>query len=778
MQSSFTFENEQYRIHKLQVYNWGTFSGLHKIPISEKGFLFVGGSGTGKTTLLDAFSALLIPPRWIEFNAAASGADQNKRDRNLVSYIRGAYAEQKDEDSGLIAKQHLRSKATWSALALSYKNGLGHTVVLVQVFCLKGNTSASADVRRHFFIFEREFDLHEMEEFGKTNFDIRKLKQSFTEIKSYDDFSSYKERFCYLLGIENDMALKLLHKTQSAKNLGDLNTFLREFMLEKPKTYDAKDTLVNEFVELNDAHQAVINARKQIEILTPARDRHRQMEDMIKQRTDLNELQAGITNYREIRRMDLLKEHIAHLVIEAEGLEGEIAQRQNLLENQKNILQDFERQHRDIGGDQIERWESEKQTLEVQRTEHIRKRDQAAGACRELGWPLGESPQEFASLVGKAREEIDGLEGRKNAARDEMLSYAIKKKEAEDEFAKIKKEIRSLESQPSNIPASMLELRNEIASAIGITDAALPFAGELIEVKPDESAWQGAIERVMHGFALSVLVEERNYSALAGYVNNTHLGQRLVYYRTGLARSSGLADSAHGKNVSADSMIFKLNVKEGIHKDWLQAELRQRFDYPCVDSIQAFRTMDRAITREGQIKHNKTRHEKDDRRNVDDRRNWVLGFDNREKLSLYKQQAQELAEKISSINEKIKLLSEQDNTSAKRAMYCQTLFDLRWEEIDVIPLLDKISAIDKLIREKREGNKGLQEIADSINKQKTIVAQEERELVEIKSSHNNKLDKLKDARDKLYQLENDKSIVPLTPFQKTGLDERYVQYKE
>ena len=44
----------------------------------------------------------------------------------------------------------------------------------------------------------------------------------------------------------------------------------------------------------------------------------------------------------------------------------------------------------------------------------------------------------------------------------------------------------------------------------------------------------GAIERVLHGFALSLLVDERQYSALANHINNTtHLGQRLVYYRTG-----------------------------------------------------------------------------------------------------------------------------------------------------------------------------------------------------------------------------------------------------
>src|SRR5580698_4023910 len=102
------FAPGQFRIHRLQVFNWGTFSALHDIPISERGFLFVGRSGSGKSTLLDAFSALLVPPKWIDFNAAAREIDRGSRDRNFISYIRGAWAEQKDGESGEIATQYLR----------------------------------------------------------------------------------------------------------------------------------------------------------------------------------------------------------------------------------------------------------------------------------------------------------------------------------------------------------------------------------------------------------------------------------------------------------------------------------------------------------------------------------------------------------------------------------------------------------------------------------------------------------------------------------------------
>ena len=135
---------EQFRMARLQVFNWGTFSGVHDIPIQEQGFLFVGRSGAGKSTLLDAFSALLVPPRWVDFNAAAREADKTGRDRNLVSYIRGAWAEQKDDASGEIATRYLRPGTSWSALALTYRNKLDQHVVLAQVLWLRGSANGPA----------------------------------------------------------------------------------------------------------------------------------------------------------------------------------------------------------------------------------------------------------------------------------------------------------------------------------------------------------------------------------------------------------------------------------------------------------------------------------------------------------------------------------------------------------------------------------------------------------------------------------------------------------
>jgi uncharacterized protein YPO0396 len=766
------FEKEQFRMTRLQVYNWGTFSGLHAIPIAEQGFLFVGRSGSGKSTLLDAFSALLVPPRWIDFNAAAREAERAGRDRNLVSYIRGAWAEQKDDASGEIATRYLRPGTTWSALALTYRNPLDQYVVLVQVLWLRGNANGAGDVSRHFMIFERPFDLGELEEFGQCNLDLRRLKQMFPEAFSRREFRPYAERFRRLLGIESEMALRLLHKTQSAKNLGDLNTFLREFMLDRPSTFDVAERLVSEFDELNAAHQAVVTARRQVEILVPARERHLHLESLLKEGRGLTDLLAGIDTHAGHRRIELLKAQIESLNTRAEGLRGEQSQRLAALNHHQDKLKALEDQHREVGGDQIEQWQAKKKILEDQRGERLRKRAQAEGACNQLDWVFPDTPHRFAELIGKARHELETWKEIDADCRNEWRQLEVKREKLATEFKETADEVRALERQPSNIPAHMLDLRQEITASIGVSDQALPFIGELIEVKSDEVAWQGAIERVLHGFALSLLVDERHYSALSKHINSRHLGQRLVYYRT------GHVDQKTAKPLSADSLVLKLNIKECSQSDWLRTELRRRFDYACVDSIQSFRRADRALTHEGQVKHSKTRHEKDDRRDVGDRRFWVLGFDNRDKLALYRKQAQAYADAISNIDDQIKGLLEQEGTRAKRAIHCQTLVNLQWQEVDIAPLLVGIDKLQHRIRDTLEGNQVLKDAADQIERQIKRVKDADEVLRKTTIDYEMVVSEIDEHKKTLTNLEDDPSLVALTPLQQQGLDERFRRLAE
>ncbi|MCL5270437.1 MAG: hypothetical protein M1457_07795 [bacterium] len=72
-----------------------------------------------------------------------------------MTYVRGAWTERKNDDSGEIATHYLRKDSVWSGLALTYRSTLDRVITLVEILWIRGNSTAVRDVRRHYILFER-----------------------------------------------------------------------------------------------------------------------------------------------------------------------------------------------------------------------------------------------------------------------------------------------------------------------------------------------------------------------------------------------------------------------------------------------------------------------------------------------------------------------------------------------------------------------------------------------------------------------------------------------
>jgi len=753
---------QQFRMRRLQVHNWGTFNGLTEVPIAERGFLFVGRSGSGKSTLLDAMSALLVPPAIVDFNAAAREAERSGRDRNLVSYVRGAWADQQDRGTGEIATQYLRKGATWTALVLEYRAGDGRVVSLVRLFWIAGNGTAAADVRKHYLIAERPFDI--AKDLGGFDLDLRRLKQKLGDVHHFESFAGYAERFRHLLGIENDMALRLLHKTQSAKNLGDLNVFLRDFMLDTPRTFDAAERLVSDFADLDAAHQAVVTARRQLETLLPARDLHAELRAMNRRRGDEELLKLGLDSFREARRQELLEARLHELDVRDRGLLGEEAQRRAALDNHQERVAGLELQRRQQGGERIEELEREQGRAEAERDRRQAKREQAQQAAQQLQAVLPDNAQAFAELVDRAHAELQDRQ-RASAALDDAISERLGgKRDDERRFAEVRAELEAMQRTPSSIPAPLQKLRARLAEETGLPEAALPFVGELIQVQPDEQAWQGAIERVLFGFAQSLLVDDRHYNEVADWVNRTHLGMRFTYYR--VRRN----DEAFAREPSARSLLHKLELRDHVFAPWLRRELGKRFDYECVDARQ-LRNVERGITREGQVKHPGDRFEKDDRSAVSDRRRWLLGFNNRDRLAVFEKEAQALAERLACCDTDVAQLRGQRERDNERRLACSQLLNVDWNDVDVATPLHRLADIAASLRDLREGNADLARLAQQIDAARADVEQARRTYEDTRVERG-QLVKERDRLDRARQQSRALVLPALSEQQQAGLQQR------
>lgn len=706
--------SDQFRLARIQTFNWGTFSNVFDFPIPKEGYLFVGPSGSGKSTVLDAHAALLTPPKWVDFNVAAREAERNGRDRSVMTYLRGAWAQQTGE-AGEYVSQYLRSGTTWSAIAETYRDELGRVVVLAQVLWVKGNSTAPGDAKRVYLTLEREFDVQELEFFAKNEFDARRFKHDLPDAKVHTEFSAYQERFRRLLGIENERALRLLHKTQSAKNLGDLNVFLRDFMLDEPETFGIAASLVNEFGELNEAHQEVVAARKQIQTLVPAREEHGELDRVKFESNGLLAIQTAIDQYREHRRKLLLDGRIAELEVDREGSRQEALRLAAIVENEFQKLTDLQRQKLNMGADVLVRLEDDIKAAELEKPIRIGKRDMAAAACEAMGWAVPDSVVWFVQRVEAAKQRVLKARDLKNEVEERKDGVKEELRRANEGFLKVVAEVKALERQKSNLPARLVDLRERMARDLSIPEEKLPFVGELVEVRADETAWRGAIERVLGGFARSILVDEKHYSAVSAYLNERNIGERLVYFRT--------IPQTSGRSPGPNSLVRKLNMASGSFGDWVREELKHSFDFECADTLQAFRNASRAVTREGQVKHSTMRHEKNDRHSVNDRNQWVLGFDNKEKLALFKQQAAEIGGRISELEADVRKIGQEEETQQAQMLHCQNLSNLTWNDVDVGSLLTRINDLTSRLKAEREARPDLAALNDSIRTQEGVHSQ-------------------------------------------------------
>ena len=79
----------------IEVFNWGTFDRqVWRLTPGAETSLLTGDIGSGKSTLVDALTTLLMPAHRISYNKAA-GAEA--KERTLRSYVEGHYKSERIE---------------------------------------------------------------------------------------------------------------------------------------------------------------------------------------------------------------------------------------------------------------------------------------------------------------------------------------------------------------------------------------------------------------------------------------------------------------------------------------------------------------------------------------------------------------------------------------------------------------------------------------------------------------------------------------------------------
>lgn len=704
-----------YRLQYMELLNWGTFNGqIWSIHPEGENSLLTGAVGSGKSTVVDALTCLLVPHNKIVFNKAA-GAES--KERNLISYVKGNYSAKSDElvQSGKAISLRYRNPqdVTYTViLANFYNDGYQSDVTLAQLFWIENGS-----LHKQLFIASQPLTIQE--HFSSFT-DIKALKKRFRTldyIELFDDnFSRYSQRFRQLFGMNSEKAIELFYQTVSMKSVSSLTDFVRNQMLETSQIQEQIEELKRRFDDLHQAHAAVVDARRQRDLLKPLEAFEQQYKEVIAR---LQETEVLLSNalpaYFAHRKYQLLEESIADCQHRLQKLESQIVQAEQELDACREKIGGLKYAIREQGGARIEQIEQEIRQLQEEKRKKKQHHEEYLRLATTYGLPAAKTEQSFYQNQKQVERGLEQLKADLEQQNLELGERSARHAQTAKEMELQRQEISSLRQRTNQLPSAMLEIRHQLALFLHIEESEIPFVGELLKVRDSEKEWEGALERLLHGFALSLLVPDAYYPQVAGFINAHRLtdrnerGVRLEYFR--VPKGQKLADGQL-EDLTGQSAVFKLEIKPNTpFRDWLEKELVHRFDVQCV-SLEEFQQVSDGITKEGQIKTGRLRHVKDDRRDLWDRRNFVLGWNNHDKVQAIEAYLLQLKEQYEQENIQIVDQRNQIRLLTEKQLIFQQLYLLKdWSELDwqrVVELIEQLETERKQLSESNDTLKTLQ----------------------------------------------------------------------
>lgn len=688
-----------FRLQYLEVLNWGTFNKV-RWQIQPDGWnaLLTGDIGSGKSTLVDALTCLLVPHNKIIFNKAA-GAEG--KERNLLSYVKGEYKKEKEEITKAAKKVYLRPDDNTYTVIIGnfYNQGYNENICLAQLFWI----GKEGKVEKLFVIGTLPLNIKgHFSNFTDIN-DLRKKLRNTEGVQLFNDnFSQYSEYFRRLFGMNSEKAIDLFYQTVSMKSVSSLTDFVREQMLEKTDVKEQITTLLKRFDDLNKAHAIVVNAREQHQILKPLTEACIEYGNVTREIEVIEEMLEVMPVWFAERKLLLLEQAIKNA---SDDLDKLIHQQQQItielddLDNRKQaIILDIENN----GGKRIEQI-----AVEIKRHGQDKENKQNEfgdyeGLTLQAGLKTVRNENDFHANIKRANElnvQCTVLEAHLREQRDNLVSDLRKQ---ETEYKSEMGELESLKERKTQIPSWLIGFRAQLCIDLRINEEELPFAGELLKVNENEGAWEGAIEKLLHDTGISLLVPRTYYKGVSFYVNDNPLrsvdgrGIKLTYLEADIQNNNRII-----RELDEDSIAYKVDIKPDTpFYDWLENYIQRSFgDYICTD-VNGLQHVPFGITRQGLIKSGRTRHTKDDRRNIYDRKNYVLGWSNIEKINVLEASIDKLEERISQLGKQKMEIEKAESDNQNSMLVIDRI--LRFKDFSRINWQYHVSKIYDLEQERSE----------------------------------------------------------------------------
>ncbi|MFI2565430.1 ATP-binding protein [Paenarthrobacter sp. NPDC018779] len=429
-----------FRLQRLELLNWGTFhGGVRTFRLDGANSLLTGDIGSGKSTVVDAITTLLLPANRIEYNKAAGA---QKRERTLMSYVRGFHKSTRSVGGEYSKPVALRAPGTLTVVL-----GIFHNAVIDKTVTL-GITlwtmQEAGQPTRFYSLAEREQTI--AEDFSNFGQDPAKLKKRLKAggVTVHDTFDPYAAAFKRHFGISGNQAMDLFHRTVSMKQVENITHFVRTNMLEDDDVETRINSLIGHFDDLKKAHEAVVRAKDQIELLKPIRDgagtHHKLSAEEQQARQQRDQLHPWFTD----QQLTLSLEHQGELEQAGKKLREDSTQLGSDIARLRHELAIVQEDIRTSGGGRLAAIDAEVAQLGETAQTQRKRFEQYSAAAVELGLNAPEDRVLFDANSARLAEVETNL--------------AARAAELQDRRTDLDAELRQLAARKDEIDAELLSL--------------------------------------------------------------------------------------------------------------------------------------------------------------------------------------------------------------------------------------------------------------------------------------------------------------------------------
>ena len=603
-------------LKELEVHNWGPFNRPEPLEIDPLGTAIVGPTGSGKTTLVDAFMTLITPVP--KYNLASTGGHES--DRDLISYVRGVSgAGNNTGDNSHIA----RPGKTTTAVSAVFTDG--KTAVRIgALFWIDGTGFSHSDLRRAWLFSDSETPV--MEEWLTVHHEggIRALKQLARETTGFRIFDSKKGYIAHLRRFfeVGENAFALLNRAAGLKQLNSIDEIFRELVLDDRSGFQRAAEVAQEFETLKGIRSELEIALDQQRSLFPIEKKnnaYQTCEDQLKKRHELLEVlpiwfaDAGYRMWG--KQADRLE-----IKIEATAEKIKIERRNtDALQERADILKEVYLQAGGAGAEHLKARIKE-HNKNIARVKS--RADDYKNLTRTMGLDTRLTETALKKNRQTAKKRLTDLEQKSETEEKEKYRLALTLEQKELELDRLTEEKKKIKARPgSNMPPDFQIFRTALARKLNLPENHLPFVAEMVEVKADEARWRGAVERAIGGHRLRILVPLASKKSALKWINSrdNRLHIRLL----------SVLPPEKPPRFLKNGFTRKLNFKKHPQRELLK-HLLAKIDRQCVETVQELAETPFGMTPQGLMSGSKGHYEKQDQRPLD--RDWMTGFSNKERL--------------------------------------------------------------------------------------------------------------------------------------------------